>query len=154
MSRRRIIFAVLLATCVVLLILSISFPVNQNAAWMDAVTGSMKYRTTRLFGFDDEAVITPSPLGEWLIDREGSIQYDWRKIQGDQNLIWGHTVTRSHGRAPVIFRLRGERLRQFVESSSDDQIRVFIQVMREGTKVQRDAAVEAALATAGQAIFP
>lgn len=149
---RRILKIVGVVTGVVLLLLSFVFPVKQQAGWMDSVTGASKHSTQWIFGLECAPTIEPSALSKWLVREEGAVQYDWRYVQGNPETIWGMPVGCALGRAPPIYPLHGDLGEHFVRASSDEELRRFIKIMREGSDVERQAAVDAAERVALQAI--
>ena len=150
MSRRRIVITAFFVVGLVILFLSFAVPVQREMGWIDAVTASTKQQTYLTFAFDmtpltkTTPVIEPSPLAHWLARREGEVQYDWRHVNGTLKTIWGTPVGFGHGPAPPIYFLQGSLLEHFVDSSSDEDLRHFVDVMRHGTKQEQEAAVKAA----------
>jgi hypothetical protein len=159
MSRRHIVITVGWIAGFVILLFSIGVPVQREMEWIDAVTGSWKHQTYVTFSFDmtplfkTTPVIEPSPLADWLARQAGGVTYDWRCMNGTLKTIWGTPVGFGHGRAPPIHQLRGELLRHFVQVSSDEDLRRFVDVMRHGTEQQQEATVKAATDTTLAAMY-
>ena len=151
MTRRRIAITVVVFAGLAILFLSFTVPVTREMGWIDAVTASTKHQTYVTFGFDmtplieTTPVIEPSPLADWLARQEGEVTYDWRHINGTMKTIWGKSVGCGHGAAPPIYFFPRDLLERFVKSSSDNDLRHFVDVMRHGTKQEQKAAVEAAV---------
>jgi hypothetical protein len=151
MSRRRIVITVSFVICMLILFLSFIVPVQREMGWIDALTASMKYQTYLTFGFEmtpllkSTPVIKPSPLANWLERQEGKLEYNWRHINGTLKTIWGKPFAFGHGSAPPIYFLKGDMLEHFVISSSDEELRHFVDVMRHGTNEEQEAAVKAAV---------
>lgn len=150
MSRRRIPITIAFVVGFVLLLLSFIIPVKREMGWVDAITGSTKEQTYVTFGFDMTPlvetipIINPSPLAKWLMRQEGDFKYEWRHVNGTLKTIWGKPVGFGHGSAPPIYFFSGDLLEQFVKSSSDEELKHFVEIMRHGTKQEQEAAVEAA----------
>jgi hypothetical protein len=119
--------------------------------WIDAVTASRKHQTYVTFGFDmtplikTTPVIEPSPLATWLARQETGMTYDWRHVNGTLKTIWGKPVGFGHGSAPPIYFFPGDWLEHFVKSSSDEDLRHFVDVMRHGTEQEQETAVRTAV---------
>jgi hypothetical protein len=117
--------------------------------WIDAVTASRKNQVWVTFTFDmtplmkTTPVVELSPLATWLARREGEIEYDWHHVNGTLKTIWGTSVGFGHGSAPPIYCLQGDLLEIFVNSSSDEDLGMFVDVMRHGTMQEQEAAVKA-----------
>ena len=144
MSRRRILKIVGVAAVIVLLLLSFVFPVKRQMAWMDVVTGATKHQTQWVFGLESSPTIEPSPLSKWLVREEGAIQYVWQYTHGPSETIWGRPVSFACGRAPPIYPLHGDLGEDFVRASSEEELRRFVKIMREGSVAEQQAAVDAA----------
>ena len=149
MLHRRTIITVSIVVCSVLLFLSFVMPVQREMGWIDAVTASTKHQTYITFNFDMTPLMTTTPeikqslLAEWLIRKEGKIEYDWRHVNGTLKTIWGKPVGWGHGFSPPIRRLW--LLDDFVKSSSDEDLRHFVDVMHHGSKKEQEDAVKAAI---------
>jgi hypothetical protein len=134
-----------------IMFLSFGVPVQREMGWVDAVTGSTKAKTYVTFGFEmppllkTTPIIKQSALADWLEKQEGGLTYDWRHVNGTLKTIWGTNVGWGHGSAPPIYFFPGELLERFVKSSSDEDLRHFIDVMRHGTKEEQKAVVDAAV---------
>jgi len=126
-------------------------PVQREMGWIDAVTASTKQQTYVTFGFEmpplilTTPVIKPSPLADWLARQEGTVTYDWRHVNGTLKTIWGTSVGWGHGSAPPMYFFSRDLLERFVKSSSDNELRHFVDVIRHGTEPEQKAAVEAAV---------
>jgi hypothetical protein len=151
MSRQRTTITATSAVGLVILLLSFGVPVKREMRWIDSVTASKKRQTYVTFGFDmtplmkTTPVIEPSPLADWLAPREGEVQYDWRHVNGTLKTVWGTSAGFGHGAAPPIYSLQGDLLESFVKSSSGEDLRRFVDVMRHGTPQDQKAAVKAAV---------
>jgi hypothetical protein len=118
--------------------------VRREMGWVDALTGSTRHQTHWVFGFKGRAVVEPSALERWIVDRQGSHEHDWRNVQGTSKTLLGRSIGFSHGPAPPIYPLCGRMMDAFVCKATDDEIAEFVRVMRIGTEAEQEAAVDAA----------
>jgi hypothetical protein len=150
-SRRRIAITAVSVALLAIFFLSFCIPVQREMGWIDSVTGSTKHQTQATIGFDmapfwqATPVVKPSALAQWLARHEREIVYDWRHVNGTLKTIWGASAGFEHGDAPPIYSLPEQAIRPFVESSTDEELRQFIEVMRKGTHQAQEAAVNAAV---------
>lgn len=151
MLRRRIVnTASWIVVGLVFLVVSLCVPVKQNMTWIDPVTGSWKHQSGLTLSSDMKPLLTttaaiePSPLAMWLVRREGRVQYNWHSLNTTWKTLWGTVTGLGCSRAPPIYSLRGDLLEYFVKSSSDDDLRCFVDVMRHGTEAEQRAAIESA----------
>lgn len=143
-----------LAGLVLLVAGSIAGPAGIDLGWVDAVTGSYKSRTDRLWGWrKSPEQVTPSPLALRLRRMGVATQPDWRNIKGTYRDLSGRQIGSGHGWGPPIKSFRGELQQWWVDASTDAEILEFVRVMQNGTEDQQRAAVDAAarkgLAAAG-----
>jgi hypothetical protein len=149
MSRQRIITAATAIFGMAIFFLSFVVPVKREMGWTDAVTRSEKRQTYITFSFGlppllkTSPVIEPSPLATWLARQDGEVEYHWCHTNGTLKTIWGTSVGCGHGRAPPIHLLPAGMLECFVASSTDDELRRFVDVMRHGNEQEQEAAVQA-----------
>ena len=134
-----------------ILVPSFVVPVQREMGWIDAVTASKKRQTYVTFGFDMQPLMktTPtietSPLADWLVQREGKIEFDWRHVNGTLKTIWGKPVGYGHDRSPPIYPSYGDLMKDFVSLSSDEDLLHFVEIMRHGSEEEQEAEVNAAI---------
>jgi hypothetical protein len=132
------------------LLLSFVVPVKEEKYWIDAVTASTKTQTNVTFSFRMSPLLKSTPrvkssaLADWLAQKEGGLTYDWRFVGGRLTTIWGTSLAYECGIDQPIFSFSEDVSRDFVKSSSDEELRHFVDVMRHGTKQEQQAAVHAA----------
>jgi hypothetical protein len=117
--------------------------VRQTRSRMDAVTGSMEWQTTWPLGLTAGPKVDVSPVE--CRRRKMGVQWtpDWRFLHNTHRTILGSPTVYECGLAPPIHQLHSV-LAQFVESSTDDEIRAFVGVMQQGADAEKRAAVETA----------
>jgi hypothetical protein len=147
---RRWIRTLLVIAGLVILAASAVVPVRGKAYWIDPISGSTKRQTYMTFGFGmkpvwkSTPVIEPSPLADWLLQEERDATCNWSFVSAGLDTIWGVTVERGCSSAPPIFLLQDGLQDLFIKSSSNEELRHFVDVMRHGTKEKQRAAVEVA----------
>jgi len=116
--------------------------VRQTRSRMDAITGSIEWRTDWVFGFRTGPWIEVSPLENRL--RKIGVQWsaDWRFLHNTHRTIFGRATCYECGTAPQIYQLRSV-MQQFVNASSDDEVRALVRILESGTEEEQRAAVEA-----------
>ena len=150
MVRRWIVRTFLVIAGLVILAASVVVPVRGRAYRIDSITGSTKRQTCVTFGFGMKSlwkstpVIEPSPLAHWLLQEKGDASYNWSFVSAGLDTIWGVTVERGCSSAPPIFLLEDGLQDLFIKSSSNEELRHFVDVIRHGTKEEQRAAVEVA----------
>jgi hypothetical protein len=117
--------------------------VRQVESEMDAVTGSMSWKTTWLGGFTTGPRFDISPL-EIRLKRDG-IPWtpSWQLLHNTHRNIFGRANCYECGDAPAILYLRPVN-KEFTTASTDAQLLEFINVMHSGSEAERKAAVDEA----------
>lgn len=117
--------------------------VRQVESRIDAVTGSMTWKTVWLFGITSAPRLEVSPLETRL--KKGGVSWtpSWRFLHNTHRNIFGNATCYECGSAPPIYHLLPV-LDEFVRASTDDELREFVAVMQSGTEEQQKAAVDAA----------
>lgn len=110
---------------------------------VDAVTGSMTWKTVWLFGITSGPRLDASPLETRL--RSSGITWTpaWRFLHNTHRTILGNATCFECGSAPPIYQIRAV-LKDFAAASTDAELRELVRVMETGTDDQQKAAVEAA----------
>jgi hypothetical protein len=140
----------LAATMFAVAIASIALPLKRQMQWVDAVSGSTKEQCIWRFGYNDPAVIQRTELADWIEAQEGTHTFDWRHVNGTWKTLWGTPRDFGHGPAPAIYSLQGPMMDSFVNRSSNDELREFVEIMRSGTKSEQYDAVFAAIDKVGE----
>jgi hypothetical protein len=108
---------------------------------MDGVTGSTQSQTVWPLGIPFGPRLDPSPL-ELRLGRMGaSWNRSWFGLRDTEYTIWGSN--RGCSTSPPIYQLRPV-MKQFVDASTDDELRDFVAVMQTGAGAQQAAAIDAA----------
>jgi hypothetical protein len=131
------------------LFLLTSAPVRQVESRVDGVTGSMSWKTVWFFGLTSGPRKDVSPLEARLVRAGVPWTSRWHTLHNTHRTLFGRATCYECGSAPAISPLRS-CLQEFVDASSDEQIRTFVRVMESGTEDEQRAAVDAA----GQKLFP
>jgi hypothetical protein len=117
--------------------------VRQVESSMDAVTGSMTWKTTWIFGIRSVPRVDVSPLERRLV-RMGA---QWTPAPTGVHIkylgLFGTPLGYACGTAPKIYDL-GSLQQDFVASSTDEEILAFVHMMEAGNEAEQRAAVEAA----------
>jgi len=135
----------------VILLLSFVVPVQRKMVWIDAITASTKTQTYVILSYDMTPLMKTVPriklsaLADWLAKKEGGLTFDWHYAGGPLTTIWGTTIGRDCWSPPPIYPFRGDSLEDFVKSSSDEDLRHFVDVMRHGTEQEQRAEIHAAI---------
>jgi hypothetical protein len=144
-SRRRWPWRTLSAVAVVLILLvaALMVPVRQVESRMDAVTGSMTWKTVWLFGITSGPRVDVSPL-ETRLKRSGiAWAPSWQFLHNTHRTIFGNATCYECGSAPPIYHIRSV-LKEFAAASSDSELREFVRAMQSGADGEVKAAVKAA----------
>jgi hypothetical protein len=133
----------LVAAVLLITIAAPTVAVRQVESGMDAVTGSMTWKTVWLFGITSGARVDISPL-ETRLKRSG-IQWtpSWQFLHNTHRNVFGLATCYECGSAPAIYRICPV-LRGFAAASTDAELREFVRVMQSGTDAEQRAAVDAA----------
>ena len=117
--------------------------VRQVESRVDAVTGSMTWKTVWLFGLSAGTRVDVSPLETRL--KQSGIPWtpDWRFLHNTHRNVFGGATCYECGSAPPIYRLRPV-LGEFTAASTDDELRAFVLIMETATEEEQRAAVDAA----------
>ena len=130
-------------TCIAISILSaMLIPLHTDRGWVDPVTGSTKAQTSWL-GIPQAPVVRPSAIERWIIRHEGSHAEQWQFLHETTQFVMGKSY--GCGNTPVIYPLsRSDVSERFIQGSTDSQIAEFVRIMRTGTVIEKDNAVQAA----------
>jgi len=120
-----------------------SAPVRQVESRVDGVTGSMTWKTVWFIGLTSGPRKDVSPLEARLVQAGVPWTPRWHTLHNTHRTLFGRATCYGCGSAPAIYPLRS-CLQEFVDASSEDQIRAFVRVMESGTEDEQRAAVEAA----------
>ena len=152
-SRRRWPWRTLSAVAAVLLIAfaAPTVAVKQVESRMDAVTGSMTWKTMWLFGTTSGARVDVSPLETRLKSSGITWAPSWQFLHNKHRTVFGKATCCECGSAPPIYQLRPV-LEEFAAASTDADLREFVRVMQSGTDTEQKAAVEAAVEKGLQAL--
>jgi hypothetical protein len=136
------IVAMVIAVLIAMLAMT-AVPVRRTESRMDAVTGSVRYTTIRLFTNTSSTRVKVSPL-ETRLKSSGILWTpSWRYFSGIDRNCYGGVLCRGCGRAPEILRI-GSVLQEFADASTDAELREFVRIMQSGTQAEQQAAIEAA----------
>jgi len=105
---------------------------------MDAVTGTMRWRTSWVFGITSRGKNDVSPLEARLKTRGIAWTPSWRSLSSAHLSFL--ECSRACGTAPPIYQLQPV-LKEFVAVSTDQELRQFVRVMQAGTEAEQRAAV-------------
>jgi hypothetical protein len=122
-------------------------PVRQVESRVDGVTGSMTWKTVWFFGVTSGPRKDASPLEARLVQVGVPWTPQWHTLHNTHRTLLGRATSYECGSAPAIYHLR-PCLQEFVDASSEEQIRAFVHVMEWGTEDEKRAAVDAAGDTA------
>jgi hypothetical protein len=126
-----------------LVVAALRVEVRQVESRMDAVTGSMTWKTVWLFGITSGPHVDVSPL-EMRLKRSGiPWTASWRLLHNTHESLIGGATCYECGSALAIYRL-GPVLTQFAAASSDAELREFVRIMQSGTEAEQRAAVDGA----------
>tara|TARA_Y100001978_G_C23534149_1_gene356466 strand:- start:121 stop:555 length:435 start_codon:yes stop_codon:yes gene_type:complete len=136
----------------VVLYLSMTFPVKRQLRWVDANTASLKTQMEWFSRWKADPVIEVSALETWAREHEQFKGYDWDGVSGINALnLWGiPTENRRQSVMPRLSRLQGNISERFVEKATDKQLRTFMHTMYHGLDNQREQACQQAY----EIIFP
>jgi hypothetical protein len=122
-------------------------PFRNDAAWIDPVTGTMKYEKRRLI-FRSTTEEPPTALERWIVQAEGKHVRNWRFLHRETSALLYAGSYASGGHFPV-YPLHEDVLNtSFVRRSTDAELARFVRTMRSGTPDEMQAAVDAALVKA------
>jgi hypothetical protein len=110
---------------------------------IDAVTGSMTWKTVWLFGITSGPRVDVSPLETRLKTSGIAWTPSWRGLHNTYRNAFGRAICYECGSAPPIYQLRPV-LQEFAAASTDAELREFVRVMQSGTEAEQEAAVNAA----------
>lgn len=119
---------------------------------IDSVTGSVQRQTIWPLGISFAPRPDPSALDVRLTKMGVYWNPNWCFVSDVRYGIFG-CCGRGCGRAPAIYQLR-PAMKEFVDASTDNELRAFVSVMQSGTDAQRSAAIEAAVDKALKQIGP
>jgi hypothetical protein len=142
---RRIMALGLFVIAAAIALASLTVPVREKLTWIDTVTGATRQQTRWRIGARSPMQIDPSPLTEWVIDREGAINYNWKVTSDTSVTLWGRNVMFACDTAPPIYGFQMSLMADFIKASTDDEIRRFIHTMRHGAHADQTAAVVTAM---------
>jgi hypothetical protein len=136
-----------LTVCAAILFLILAaptVPIRHVESRMDAVTGSMTWKTVWLFGITSGARLDASPLEMRLKNSGITWIPSWQFLHNTHRTILGNATYYECGSAPEIYQLRPV-LKDFAAASTDAELREFVRVMQSGTDAEKKVAVEAAI---------
>ena len=136
----------MLSTVAVVLIFLVAAPtvtVRQVESRMDAVTGSMTWKTVWLFGITSGPRVDVSPLEKRLKSSGITWTPSRQFLHNTHRTVLGNATCYECGSAPPIHQLRPV-LEEFAAASTDAELRNFVRVMQSGTDAEQKAIVEAA----------
>ena len=110
---------------------------------MDAVTGSMTWKTVWLFGITSGPRVDVSPLETRLKKNGITWTPSWQFLHNTHRTVLGNATCYECGSAPPIYQLRPV-VKEFAAASTDAELREFVRVMQSGTDAEQEAAVDAA----------
>lgn len=144
-SRRRWPWRIIIAVGVLLMaVLALpAITVRQVESRMDAVTGSITWKTVWLFGITSGPRRDVSPLESRLKSSGITWTPSSHFLHNTHHNVFGAAIGYECGSAPPIYRLRPV-LNDFTGGSTDTQLREFVRVMQFGTEAEQSAAVDAA----------
>jgi hypothetical protein len=144
-SRRRWPWRTIGVVTVVLLLASAAptVAVRQVESRVDAVTGSMTWKTVWLFGITSGPRRDVSPLEIRLKASGIAWTPSWRCLHNTHRNVLGGATCYECGSAPPIYQIRSV-LKEFAAASTDVELREFVRVMQSGTEAEQNAAAEAA----------
>ena|SRR5687768_9006070 len=117
--------------------------VRQVESSVDAVTGTMTWKTVWIFGITAPPRIAVSPLERRLV-KAGIPWTPQRVFLHIKHLdVFGHPRAWDCGWAPPIHSVR-VILEEFAAASTDEELREFVRIMESGTEAEQKAAVDAA----------
>jgi hypothetical protein len=137
---RAIDVSIAIVTAMVLLVL---IPTRSDTTWVDPVTGSVKRQASWLI-YQRTPVVEPSALERWIIRREGSHVPTWEHVSTSSWNCYGLPESVSLGHQMMNRLHAGERNDRFVRASTDEQLARFVQVLRTGSRAEREEAILAA----------
>jgi hypothetical protein len=139
---RSIAGSIIFLAVIVLAIAAPTVPVRQVESRMDAVTGSMTWKTVWLFGITSGPRLDVSPL-ETRLKRSG-IRWtpSWEFLHNTHRNVFGGATCYECGSGTPIYQLR-PMLEEFANTSTDAELREFVRVMQSGTDAEQRTAVEA-----------
>jgi hypothetical protein len=91
-------------------------------------------------------VITPSAIERWVVQHEGSHVPTWRRVSETKSTFFGLGLSVACWEPPMFLLRAGEINDGFVETSTDEQITRFVQLMRTGSETEKREAIRAAFA--------
>jgi hypothetical protein len=145
-SSRRTWPARVFGTAILVALLTIFIPtptVRQVESSMDAVTGSMTWKTTWIFGIPSTPRVDVSPLERRLV-RMGAAWTPRRAFLHNTYIdLFDRPRGWECGEAPPIHTL-APLLQDFVAASTDEEVVAFVRTMESGSDDEQRAAVEAA----------
>jgi hypothetical protein len=140
--RRRVSFQFLTIIAAISGALALARLITVHKTWrMDAVTGSMQTQIVWPLGISLAPTFDPSPLELRLTKMGTQWNRNWSFLHDTQYTITGHGC--GCGTAPPIYQLR-PAMQQFVDASTDAELRQFVAVMQSGTAAQQTAAIDSA----------
>lgn len=142
--RRRRVWIVLTAALALYLSLLILETATEHTveAHMDAITGTTRWKTTWHFGITTDIHTDVSPLETKLITTGIPWTPSWHLVHCSDRNFHGTTGV-ACSTAPPIYPLR-PMLKQYVDASTDAELRQLVQTLQTATEAEQKAAVDAA----------
>ncbi len=133
----------IVAAALLLAVAAVTVAVRQVESRMDAITGSMTWKTVWLFGITSGARVDVSPLETRLKSSGIPWTPSWQFLHNTHRNVFGGATCYECGSAPPIHQLRPV-LKEFASASTNVELSEFVRVMQSGTDAEQKAAVEAA----------
>ena len=128
-----------------------SITTRQDESQIDAVTGSITWKTIWLFGITSGPSTDISPLELRLKTSGIAWTPSWQFLGSTGSNVYGRLRWCARGSTPAIYHLRLV-LQPFAAASTDAELRDFVRIMQTGTPAQQQAAVDAAAEKALQTL--
>ena len=137
--------AVITVVVVVAALLLLPISIREDRGWVDAVSGSHQRQTIWFWAFPTRPRLTPGAIETRLRAMGMQWQYDWRLLYTTPRDVFGRATSRGCGFTPPIYPLHGGLGQDFVNASTDNDLREFFRTMQSGSNKQQEAAVDAAI---------
>lgn len=145
MTGRKYIRIFLFIFAAYLLLVALNTSVKRHFRWIVATTASHRYETQWFGGwFTTGKRIQVTDLEVWAREHDMFKGYDWRCVEGTFLTITNRAVGFGHGRPPEISELGGSGADLWAIYGSEQELKVFMTVMNQGTSQEKtDATIMA-----------